>query len=192
MGTNDAGIARQFYRIQTLQFKYEPDYFVEHWWLLNRGTKLEYDADKDCQIMQADAYAEFFTYFNALSIKKWKIHTKCEHFNLHLTIKGSFYVHFFGHYLQGTEIKKEEFSRQRFDCPVVQELRLPVQGDKSSVVSFGIEAISECELYEGYYSAACTENMLDAVESARRQYELTKKRIPPPPIGAEELDQPQR
>jgi GT2 family glycosyltransferase len=156
----------RFYKIQALQFEYEPSYFVEHWWLLNRGVKLAHDAYKGCQVMPPGTYAEFFTYFNALSVKKWKAYTKCRHFNLHLTIRGRFQVLFFGHYVQGAEIKKEEFERHLFDCPVAQEIRLPVQWEKSSVVGFSIEAASECELYGGHYSAECAEGALNPVELA--------------------------
>jgi GT2 family glycosyltransferase len=153
------------YKIQDLVLP-TTAYLEEHWWMMYRGTKMIFDKEKSCRILPKLKFVEFFTYFNAISIKKWKQYTKSTRFKLHLTIQGQFNISFFGHFMHGSRIEKENFSLSFFNFKKAQEIILPISCEQSSVASFSIESVTACEIYGGYYTAECTEKDLNPVELA--------------------------
>ena len=64
--------------------------------------------------LQKNNNYDFFTYFNSLSIEKWRTYTRLKKFYLVLEIKGDFELFVFGHYKLSTgAIVKEYYCKQR-------------------------------------------------------------------------------
>jgi len=63
----------------------------------------------DGKSWKIDGNIDFFSYFNAFSVKKWAKYTGIEQYNLHLKLKGKFYLQFYGQYmLKNSEIKLDD------------------------------------------------------------------------------------
>ena len=48
----------------------------QHWWMFYRGDKFSHNVLESAYCLEEEEHAEFFTYFNAFSIEKWKLYTK--------------------------------------------------------------------------------------------------------------------
>jgi len=178
--------------------------------MLNRGNQLRYNENpKDPQWLLAQSgAAEFFTYFNALSVAKWRKYTMADTFCLHLRITGRFTVQCFGRWLEPNDerptpsgksvvdvlqdiqsldvgdIAKKRFSHETVreanlmkeisepelfdttksqDDGEPQEICIPIQFERASVVAFEIRAKTPCTLYEAWYSAHCDAKKLNLV-----------------------------
>jgi GT2 family glycosyltransferase len=162
-GLSKTSVDRSKYMIQKLLFP-ETGEMDEHWWMYYRGHKMLLDPHRKGWLLPNFGYIEFFTYFNSLSISKWMRYTNAKRFYLHLKIKGQFNVRFFGHSIEGQEIKKETLDLQHFDQKEISEIIIPVRTEKSSVVAFSIDALSDCEFYGGYYSVDVSDVELNPVE----------------------------
>lgn len=137
----------------------------EHWWMEYRsrfGNRLFYDNLLSCHRMSGGELIDCFTYFNSISIHKWKKYTNAEEISLNIKAKGNFRIRLFGHYRDTGEIKKEWFgSGNIFNCEIPCEVSLTFPEQMSSTVcGFEIEAIGEVEIYGGYYSALIEEKLM--------------------------------
>ncbi len=110
--------------------------------------------------LQENTYYDFFTYFNSLSIDKWKTYTIADHFALELDVKGTFYIDLMGHYIdKNHQIKKEWLGRYYYDLEEKEHIRMVYPcGINSMVVSFQIQTESECAIYGGSYTAMAEES----------------------------------
>jgi GT2 family glycosyltransferase len=162
-GKAETSADRSKYMIQRLLFP-ETEQMDEHWWMYYRGHKMALDQQQSCRLLPSLAHIEFFTYFNSLSLRKWMEYTNAERFFLHLKVKGEFNFRLFGHYLEGKEIKKETFDLQHFNQKEISEIIISVRSEKSSVVSFSLDALSDCEFYGGYYSVDVSDIKLNPVQ----------------------------
>lgn len=83
----------------------------QHWWMFYRGDKFTHHVHESAYCLKEDEHAEFFTYFNAFSIEKWKLYTNIKQPLLRMTVKGKFGIQLFGHYMNGNAIEKELFQK---------------------------------------------------------------------------------
>jgi GT2 family glycosyltransferase len=81
--------------------------------LLYRGQKIEYRPDGGYWTMQP-GYAEFFTYFNSLSVRKWDRYGNATGYRLHLRLSGKCKIGFFGHWL-ASKIEKSPSIEEQSD-----------------------------------------------------------------------------
>lgn len=126
----------------------------QHWWMFYRGDKLFHDMQDSSYCLKEDEHAEFFTYFNAFSLEKWKKYTYINHPCLRLSIKGKFGIQLFGHYMNSNMIEKEIISENYFELENRETIIIPIPMNiKSQVVSFQIFAYDEVYIYEGMYAA---------------------------------------
>lgn len=97
---------------------------------------------------------DFFTYFNTLSIAKWRKYTNLRHFCLVLEAKGDFELFVFGHYPISTgTIKKEYFCKERIKCDERQQITISIpEGIKSLVVGFSIFTHKKTFIYDAYWA----------------------------------------
>lgn len=86
------------FKIQNIILPVE-DWQKEHCDLLYRGNMCSYDDRQKVWEFGSGDNAEFFTYLNSLSIRKWRRFTNAKGFKLHLTVVGKISFHFFGHYM---------------------------------------------------------------------------------------------
>ncbi|MBO4908826.1 MAG: glycosyltransferase [Lachnospiraceae bacterium] len=105
------------------------------------------------RILSQNCNYDFFTYYNSLSIKKWRTYTNLEDFSLVIEAKGNFELHLFGHYKEKNgEIKKEYISRQKHTLDKKTQLIIDIPTNVlSSVVGFSIYPLSETIVYSACY-----------------------------------------
>ena len=99
----------------------------EHWWMMHRGERLAYDPNEVTWTL-SKGYIECFSYFNSLSVKKWDRYTSAIRYNLHLKIKGKFWLQFFGHWLEPKDDLNGKKTTQTLD-EQLDEIRLLNIGD---------------------------------------------------------------
>ena len=126
----------------------------QHWWMFYRGDRITHDVFESSYCLKANRNAEFFTYFNAFSLEKWKKYTCVEQVYLRLSVKGKIGIQLFGHYMNGNEIEKEIISENYWENRKRETIYIPIPLDaKSQVVSFQLFAYSDTAIFEGSYVA---------------------------------------
>lgn len=136
----------------------------QHWWMFYRGDKFTHNVQESAYCLKEDEHAEFFTYFNAFSIEKWKLYTNIKQPSLRMTAKGKFGVQLFGHYMNGNAIEKEIISENYYELTDKENILLPIPMDtRCQVVSFQIFAYDDLFIYEGGYVANIDTDQLNEV-----------------------------
>lgn len=141
------------FKLQNLIFRHDviPD---EHFWLLYRGERLRYDPPKSSFSLGNGQFAEFFTYFNAVSYGKWKRYTKAQKISLCIRAKGEFIIQLFGHYCDGAGIKKEFYPSRRLHLKEYRDIEIEIPSDaQASVVGFQIQAVRNFSMQSGCWYA---------------------------------------
>ncbi len=96
---------------------------------------------------------DLFTYYNSLSVEKWKRYTYANKFYLVLKISGKFNIGLFGHYVENDVIKKEWLGKYTYSLCEPKELIIQFPDNmKSQVVSFYLETKSKVILQDSYYA----------------------------------------
>ena len=102
-----------------------------------------------------DDFFDFSTYFNSLSLEKWKTYTIAKNFFLELDIQGRFTIELMGHFVnKNNEIQKEWLGVYDLNCNNRKRIRLKYPDmTRTSVVAFQIRAYGDVYFYGGCYSA---------------------------------------
>lgn len=153
-------------------------YLDEHWWMLYRGSRFSYNKFISAHTLREGDFVEFFTYFNSLSLEKWKKYTNAGKITLNLTCKGHFLVRIFGHYMDGNDACKEMFEAHEYNLKEKTEISIPIPEDnKSSVLGFQIDVFrydypdksgdrSSFFLYEGNWSTLVDSSLINDIRIA--------------------------
>ena len=160
--------------MKKVKFKLQNLLFIEkyglkkHWWMLyrtNSEKRMKRDPLKSCSVLKKGDVLDGFTYFNSISVRKWKKYTCAQDITLNIKAAGDFAVTLFGCYSDTGEIKEESLSRPMFfSSPVPVEVSLAFPKRMSSTVcGFYIEAFTDTEIYGGYYSAFVDEKAIREV-----------------------------
>lgn len=110
---------------------------------------------KETELIKLEKGSSFQTdtYFNGLSIDKWKKYTKIRRLSLNIFFKGKMRLVFFHKTYNGKDVhltKTEEIILESAEvCKKVHE----VDFNSSGIVFFRVIAIERTEFYGGYYSA---------------------------------------
>lgn len=109
--------------------------------------------NKDEQvILEKNSYYDFFTYFNAISIVKWKKYTYVDTLYFKLIIKGKFAIDFFGHYCEKDGRTKKEFlCSYEYSFDDFEEVIIPITPIMASVVGFQITTKNKILIKDASY-----------------------------------------
>lgn len=113
-------------------------------------------------ILYKDNWFEFFTYFNSLSVEKWKKYTCAEKFYLILEAEGKFEIDLFGHFIEKeSNIKKEWLGNYVYNLQKRTQIILsyPI-GMQSTVVAFQIKTRKKTFIYDAYYATNINEDKI--------------------------------
>lgn len=150
-------------KLQNILFPKED--LTEHWWLFYRGSRLSHETMESAYSLKKSEHSEFFTYFNAFSLEKWKKYTQVRNVYLRLSIKGKAGIQLFGHYTANNNVNKEIISENYFEADGRETVMIPIPMDvKSQVVSFQLFAFDDLYLYEGSYIADMDASLLNEVD----------------------------
>lgn len=104
-------------------------------------------------LLRGNQYFDFSTYFNSLSIEKWRKYTYVSQVWLELDIVGEFEIDLMGHYVNNfNDIKKEWLGKYYFNMEQREKLIIPYPNFMcSSVVSFQITTKADTYVYGANY-----------------------------------------
>lgn len=129
--------------------------------LYYRANNFIYEDSDGYSVLEKGSVLDFFTYFNGLSIEKWKKYTYSERFYLVLKAKGKFKLNLFGHFFNKERIEKEYLGHYQYDISEDQEIIIPISDHiKSQVVGFEIVVKKKTIISEMYYAVDVDEDRI--------------------------------
>lgn len=137
--------------------------------MLCRSTKPWYRSTDNEWLLKGPGTHDFMTFFNALSIQKWRKYTVADAYRLHVELKGSTCTLF-----QTRADSFSYYSEPIFDTKLIipasdewQSFDIDlVAGEKDVITSFKLETTGDVEIRNSYYSAAVEEGQVRDVELA--------------------------
>ncbi|MEG2211975.1 MAG: glycosyltransferase [Raoultibacter sp.] len=108
--------------------------------------------DQNGYILCSQNRYDFATYFNALSLKKWKRYTCVENVFLHLEIKGEFSLGFIELTKDNTPKNKEE--KTTYSCKDFEILDIEIPLADAELIAFIIDTKSECIVRCAWYASS--------------------------------------
>ena len=157
---NIPGLTSDLHKLQDVLFDVEKSIEITRHMYYRSGTSIE-KHNSDSILMRAASLYDFFTYFNAFSLEKWKKYTHMNSLYLVLDIKGHFDIDLFGHYKNKTGYQKELCGKKHYECTERSDvvIKFP-EGMQSSLAGFGIYAHSDLIVYDAYYATDIDKNLL--------------------------------
>lgn len=129
--------------------------------LYYRANNFIYENSDGDSVLKKGSVLDFFTYFNSLSIEKWKKYTYSKHFYLVFKAKGKFELNLFGHFFNKEHIEKEYLGHYQYDIGEVQEIVIPISNNiKSQVVGFEMVVKKKTIISEMYYAVDVDEDKI--------------------------------
>lgn len=112
--------------------------------------------EDSCYMLREKSKYDFSTYFNSLSVEKWKYYTYAEKIFLQLEATGSFCIQLLGYFVNDYgQAKKEILHTVRSDLKERKRITIEIPDREDiSVVSFQIETITGSCIYEASYVAS--------------------------------------
>lgn len=128
-----------------------------------RSDSFIYSATDGSAKLEEDGSYDFFTYYNALSVEKWRKYTFAERFFIVIEAKGTFNVEIFGYKGEGGHFQKESGGRFSFDCAKKEKFVIPFPAlMKSNLLSFCVTAEKDTYIYSAYYAAETEKEKTDS------------------------------
>lgn len=95
---------------------------------------------------------DFFTYFNALSLAKWRRYTYTDNVYLSVEASGHFQIVLFGHYKSKIGYQKEWLGEYDYHLNEREKILIPYpRGMQSDLVAFAVRADDRCRIYNAAY-----------------------------------------
>lgn len=142
------------YRIQNIFIKpFVGNEILTH--MYYRGNNHIYINQDGDSILRNGGRWDFFTYFNSLSLEKWKKYTFAKEFYLVLEAKGKFELNIFGHYFNKEHIERESIGHYIYNCPEKTKIVVSIHSSvKSQVVAFELVHKKSVFIYDAYYAVS--------------------------------------
>ncbi len=119
-----------------------------------------YDSDKKCHIIESYNRVNFMTYYNCIQVARWTKYTGVADFKLHLRMKGKANITIYDIYTPSEAVSYNILKTQVVECDEVSDIEIDIPDTEKTLVGFRIDALSELELYSGYYSADIEEDRI--------------------------------
>ena len=145
----------------------DDDSLYDYWLLYYRGNRGRITGlDKNSYYCLAKyCFAEFNTYLNGVSYGKWKKYTGIGKVSLHLELRGDVEVILTGYTLVKHAPVRTALGRYHISNSERREVVFDYPENKQMMLGFELSAISDVEMYGGYYEA-------DFPEETGREVEL--------------------
>ena len=95
----------------------------------------------------------FNTYINSLSLNKWKKLTYANSFKLMLIARGKFSIDKMAYKKGYTGIENIDLGTEEYELKEKTSIEISFKDVEATLLSFAINALSECTIYEAYYFA---------------------------------------
>ncbi len=133
-----------------------------------RSDVMIFDKEGEGHLLSKKHNFDFFTYFNSLSLSKWKMYTTLSKFNLVLEVKGDFELFVFGHYeLPTGRIAKEYFCKKRIIKEEREQIIINIPDvAKSTVVGFSVYTHKNTNIYDAYWATNTSRSIMNPIKIA--------------------------
>lgn len=135
---------------------------------MDGGRGVSYAHGGSALRFEAGARCYFDTYFNSLSVEKWKKYTSVGSISLRLAISGSFEVTLVNLRVAGGRASKAVIDRQTLESAEKKEFVLPYNlYEFKGMLAYELRACGEASMYYGgYYDAEMDRQVLHTVDIA--------------------------
>lgn len=154
------------YKIQKLVFPTEAKHQLCKK-LFYRGSEGYLDREKEELHLGKGQMADFATYLNACSYRKWRRYTKAGKATLHLEVEGSFQLCMIGYTINATateRIERTEYQTEKYRVDKKGTICFTYPDNNDQMLGFEITAIDACVLHGGYYTVEIDEAGLNDVQ----------------------------
>lgn len=127
-------------------------------------TPFVYDSDKDCHIVEKYNKVNFMSYFNCIQVGKWTQYTGVKNFKLHLRMKGKATISLYDVYVASMAVSYNDLTSQVVECDEVSDIEINIPESNKALVGFRMDALTELEIYSGYYSAEIDEERIRDID----------------------------
>lgn len=107
--------------------------------------------------------ADFATYLNGCSYRKWKRYTKAGNAVLYLEAEGDFRFVPVGFSKDALMISRTEFTATEYHLKERSTIRFEFPENNEQILGFEVHTIGKCTIFGGYYSVICEKNDLNPV-----------------------------
>ena len=130
------------------------DRMEEYYQLYYRGERTVFLDEGSATVMTLRKYSvvDFSTYFNALSVNKWKVFAGLKNPKLHLFLKGEGRIKLIGLNLDNGVANKNIYEVKEFSASEKTEYVFTYPESDDTLCSFEIENLTDGILYEGFYT----------------------------------------
>ncbi len=149
-------------KLQSILFPDKEEY-TDYQKLFFKSGQGVYDKEQKCLAFARYTVCDFATYFNALSYRKWKKHSKAGKIYLKLEAKGSFELVLSGYHRIEEAAKRVTFLKKEFDFAERKEIIVEVPENKETLVGFELRMHTDSMVYGGGYFTDIPEKELNEV-----------------------------
>lgn len=107
--------------------------------------------------------ADFVTYLNGCSYKKWKKYTFVSNVTLHVEAEGEFSLLLLGYTKKPAMVDRVEYASKNYIFKERQSISIDFEDCDEQIIGFEIHASGVCKFYGAYYTVVCDENDLNEV-----------------------------
>lgn len=122
--------------------------------------------DRDMRSLSLDCgeIADFTTYLNSCSYRKWKKYTDVTNPAVYIDIEGDFSILLLGYNKEVISIDRTEFLYKIYSGKVRGFIKLEFPENDLQIIGFEIHAYGKCKFYGGYYTVQCDEENIHDVK----------------------------
>ena len=148
---NNSITEKQIYKLQELLIPGQVEIEVTRNMYYRSSGKITIDPKGYLRFMNNNYY-DFFTYFNAFSLEKWKKYTAVNNIYLMIEACGKFSINLMGHYKSKIGYQKEWLGDYSYELYEKETIIIPYpRGLQSSLISFGLDATDRVKIYSIAY-----------------------------------------
>lgn len=112
-----------------------------------------YDPKNKCHILPQYKTADFKTYYNCFQLGRWKEYTNARDFSLVLDIKGHFAIELYEIYRNSENINYNLIVNKTYETENRELIKIEIPESNKKLIGFKVVALSDVEIYGGYYSS---------------------------------------
>ena len=147
------------YKLQNILFC-DNDRLEAYWEMFFKSSRPVYDRENKTIVLGAGQVIDFCTYFNSISLLKWKTYTYAEKLILRLRVKGEMEILLTGYEKKDTQYIRKVLRRAKISAEEAQEICLEYPENNLMLAGFEIHTHGICVIYSGEYITEIEEDQM--------------------------------
>ena len=150
---------KKYYQLQNILFC-DNDRLEAYWEMFYHSSHPVFDREKQHIVMGAGQVIDFCTYFNSISLRKWKHYTYVKNLFLKLQVLGQMEILLTGYEKKDNQYIRKVLYRQKVDAKEMQEITLEYPENSLMLAGFEIHTLGICRLFKGEYGTLLSEEII--------------------------------